>query len=1248
GCEFEDVDGVACGADGEEGACGVESHAVDAGGHAAAAELVELFGGGDGEDADDGSFVGCGGEEGASVVEGDAGEGGAVSFSDVDGFEFDGVEEENVAGCGGDVGGCWRGVRRMGRGQSPSYAASRAVHTDSEMAMVLVEGHKIHRHHRHCGRPGTPISWIQWSGAMENLSMAQAPMDGLAQSTDASEASMAMRIKDDSTQKGVALINQNSRDARVPAEKKAPRKMVNLSKGYNREEKVMETNNSSIVSKRSVERLYLPKPHFFQYFVRKPIRRSPLINRGYWLRMHVIEKVVGNFLDEDSEKHKIIVNLGCGYDPGPFRWITRGYGKGVTFVDVDYPELISKKRDVIMRNHEMESLISPVRADIEDSALVLSSERYMAVGCDLRDTTKLSEILEQRLKITSCLVLCVAEVSVTYMDVDSADALLRWAAQYNDVRFCMLEQCLPDGDKHPFAQKMLQHFEKLRSPLRCIQAYPTLEDQESRFLKAGYRTAHARTLCDLWQDDSTFMSPDLRLTLNSVEPFDEWEEFALFSSHYFLLEAFKSPWTTSKVGTSSIRVLHSSRIPSGALPNHEAINLQVTSSSNNGRRRRFGAMIQYSESTIGFYGGVGHKGRMQDTDRYLTSGCEARRERVPDPPTHIQARMCHTITRLQDGKDLLVGGRTSPDEALHGCWLRSSEGWSAVGNLPIPLYRHCATAVTVGRDTKDVGVLVFGGRTTGGASVRQWFLWQESRGWSEVHGTGPNDAGYRFGAAILATHANRGLLFGGMMEDGVLCDWIWEWSIVYPGSAGPLVQLERRLDIQISPRIGACLVSSPVGLLLIGGVSKSPIPKEEEILCLWDRDRGKAEGLQEFGISPVTLDFGSSRPLLVGHAACDSGNSVLVVGGGAVCFSFGAHWNEDIWTMHCSNHSEDSNTAQRWIAGKNEPLDGRSERGLRGEDSRAATTYAANSEEILRVKIDTAGDFDRLIAEGKPFVMEGLDIGNCTKNWTVEELIKKIGPDRIVTVHQAQDDHMNFQQKNFSYVKKPFGEFMREASGGSKQYLRSLAAEKPADQPACFYDDFPCLREDFHLPVQLETVSCNHHSSPLRISGPVNMWLHYDVMANILCQTSGSKIVALYSPSDAVHFRIPPGSSSSPVNVWADETHGRGVIKDERPYIRATLNGGDILYIPPLWLHSASPLGTMSIAINVFFKSLETGYSAGRDVYGNRDLAPYENGRKGIEKMVKAFDRLPRDIGSAYLERLANELKEKATGLRRS
>ncbi|KAI9846544.1 MAG: tRNA methyltransferase ppm2 [Thelocarpon superellum] len=80
-----------------------------------------------------------------------------------------------------------------------------------------------------------------------------------------------------------------------------------------RDEAVMGTNNSSIVSKRSVERIYFKnEPEFYRHFVKKPQRRSPLINRGYWLRMKAIDHVVRQFLQQPSEKQKVLVNLGCG------------------------------------------------------------------------------------------------------------------------------------------------------------------------------------------------------------------------------------------------------------------------------------------------------------------------------------------------------------------------------------------------------------------------------------------------------------------------------------------------------------------------------------------------------------------------------------------------------------------------------------------------------------------------------------------------------------------------------------------------------------------------------------------------------------------------------------------------------------------------------------------------------------------------------------------------------------------------
>ena len=88
---------------------------------------------------------------------------------------------------------------------------------------------------------------------------------------------------------------------------------------------------------------------------------------------------------------------------------------------------------------------------------------------------------------------------------------------------------------------------------------------------------------------------------------------------------------------------------------------------------------------------------------------------------------------------------------------------------------------------------------------------------------------------------------------------------------------------------------------------------------------------------------------------------------------------------------------------------------------------------------------------------------------------------------------MNFQAKNFKYTTKALGEFLDEITNGSQQYLRSLSAEQPSERPANFVLDFPELAADFFLPPELQMVLENFHSSSLRISGPVNMWLHYDV-----------------------------------------------------------------------------------------------------------------------------------------------------------
>lgn len=149
-------------------------------------------------------------------------------------------------------------------------------------------------------------------------------------------------------------------------------------------------------------------------------------------------------------------------------------------------------------------------------------------------------------------------------------------------------------------------------------------------------------------------------------------------------------------------------------------------------------------------------------------------------------------------------------------------------------------------------------------------------------------------------------------------------------------------------------------------------------------------------------------------------------------------------------------------------------------------------------------------------------------------------------------------------------------------------------------------------------------------------------MANVYVQIRGSKRLVLFPPSDVSHFSFAPGASSSSVDVFSSLESGS--LRAVHPY-EAHLKPGDILFLPPLWLHTATPTSDMSIAINIFFRNLEKGYSAGRDVYGNRDLAAYEKGRQDIARIGNSFAKLPPDARGFYIRRLADELLQSVTGL---
>ena len=664
---------------------------------------------------------------------------------------------------------------------------------------------------------------------------------------------------------------------------------------------------------------------------------------------------------------------------------------------------------------------------------------------------------------------------------------------------------MPNGRKHPFADTMLYHFARNQSPLQVIEKYPQLEDQVERFNATGWQSVFAKSLWDLWRHPEFFSTSD-RIDVNNKEQFDEWEEFVHYSSHYFFLTAqissilttFEQPCRTILQPTQS-----HTRVPYTRKRDDRQSNQRELATRENDHAcfepRRFAVLYQSEKGVFELYGGEDGSERLSILETFFLS-----HQLGPAGPSErpsYQKLVHHSVTPLSVHFDCFIsGGREAPKSILSECWLKRDGQWQRVHDLPVPLYRHAATLI---RDSNNEdGVLVFGGKTLrkeGHQVCATWYLWQDRIGWRTVECTNEKLTP-RFSANLISLgKKNIGLLLGGMSEDGVIQQEWYRWAIDTRGHQ-PRLELSSCGDIQnVSVcRIGACFVNSRDGLFLIGGVQSSGLPPPGfEVWKLSYSLNPENDCLSALDWSTVpnwNIEALDPQPLLIGHSAIYDGEGIVVIGGGAVCFSFGRYMNENIWRFDKRGECEIS----PWRLARRVPEISASD----GESKRRRRTPPpqVSGRENPRAglpKIPRMGGQEPEAAQDKvhqrtPYVLESMALGPCTTKWTSDYLKRKIGPKRLFDVHYAQDDTMLFESKNFMIKKNTFPEFMDAVVNGEKRYLRSLS---PSDvhKPANFSKDFPTLDADFSLPSMMLVPDYKMHSSILRISGPINMWLHYDV-----------------------------------------------------------------------------------------------------------------------------------------------------------
>jgi tRNA wybutosine-synthesizing protein 4 len=90
------------------------------------------------------------------------------------------------------------------------------------------------------------------------------------------------------------------------------------------------------------------------------------------------------------------------------------------------------KRNVIHETKALTEALEDVEFLPDDSVLLVRSKHYIGIGCDLKNLQKLDDALRMEPLLSQSSILFVAEVSLTYMDIQSADEVIRWASKLSN------------------------------------------------------------------------------------------------------------------------------------------------------------------------------------------------------------------------------------------------------------------------------------------------------------------------------------------------------------------------------------------------------------------------------------------------------------------------------------------------------------------------------------------------------------------------------------------------------------------------------------------------------------------------------------------------------------------------------------------------------------------------------------------------------------------------------------------------
>eukprot|EP00924_Labyrinthula_sp_SR-Ha-C_P016902 maker-scaffold_6-snap-gene-18.48-mRNA-1 protein AED:0.02 eAED:0.02 QI:44/1/1/1/1/1/3/106/365 len=336
-----------------------------------------------------------------------------------------------------------------------------------------------------------------------------------------------------------------------------------MNEGISWDNAVEATSDDAALSKLSSINLNYYDDPFMQYLVgrSKPVRRSPLINRGYFARVQARNDVIDNFLStcRNNSLPSQIIALGGGCDTLYFNLKSNGNEPNL-FLDFDLPAVVQRKAKIIANEESLHSLIKTSPDEIKktfssymekqkeikeeknkekrqqlrhEPHVYIDSCEYKLVSCDITKINHFLSFLQNSKVNFSNPTLFISECVLVYIEPEKSLPILKMISENFTCGFVFVyEQIRPDD---AFGKVMTDNLMRRGCPLKGLVAHKTPEMQVQRFEeKAGFTKCYCRDMNDIYYK---YLNRELVRKTEKVEIFDEFEEFHLMQAHYCIVLA---------------------------------------------------------------------------------------------------------------------------------------------------------------------------------------------------------------------------------------------------------------------------------------------------------------------------------------------------------------------------------------------------------------------------------------------------------------------------------------------------------------------------------------------------------------------------------------------------------------------------------------------------------------------------------------------------------------------------------------